>query len=1131
MKKIFKINLIFFLFSGCLVAQEELIFSHDHGIYENPFTLTVSVANTNASIRYTLDGTNPMTSASAMVQSTPASVGIDPALTAGRDLAPGFIITVCATANDTLISDIVSQTYLFVNRVLQLSPDNQKPGAAWMDHGLNNQQISYGMDPEIYNNAAYNPYMQQALLQAPSMSLITDLANLFDAEDGIYVNANMHGIEWERPASLELLNPDGSEGFQINCGIRIRGGWSRHPENPKHAFRVFFRSEYGKGKLDYPLFGDEGADEYDKVDLRTSQNYSWSYYGDNRNSFMRDVFSRDTQGEMGQPYTRSRFYHLYINGTYWGLFQTQERSEAAYAEAYFGGNKDDYDTIKRQSTENYDARNVEATDGNLDAWTKLWDMGEVGFEDNARYFEAQGLNPDGTVNPEFEKLLDVDNLIDYMLNTFYVGDFDGPVSAFAGNQGSNNFYCIYNRVNPDGFKFFRHDAEHSLFNDGDGDNCCSDRTGPFPAGQNFSDSNPQWTHQQLSVNALYRARFADRAYKHMFNGGALTYQKSIERINRRKAEIDLAIIAESARWGDSKNDTPRNKTHWENAVDYIINDFLPGRTEAVLNQLTGKGLFSAIQPPQFVQQGGVVSKGYSINFQEATNPIFYTLDGSDPFTPFNNDENFSAEVIIPATAKKVIVPTADIGTTWRTDINFNDDSWLDCSGTPGGIGYETDSGLENLISLNVGSYMLEGNSNPNSSCYIRIPFEVSEEQLSNAGTLILHMLYDDGFVAYLNGVQVASEFAPDPPQWNSFSTGLHEAESYQSFNISGALQNLHAGTNLLAIQGINTSLTSSDFMILPILELSNNAIGGSPSESAIEYTEPVTINASVTIKARMQQGNNWSPLNEASFLVPLDLNDLRVTELHYHPLPNDTLVSHTEYEFIEFKNVGSSELNLNAVTFINGITYTFPGGSTVQPGGFIVLASNALEFFTRYGFQAFGEYEGQLANGGERMVVIDAVGDTLFDFTYSDDPPWPSQADGAGYSLVALNTNGLGHPGNSTYWAASGNIHGSPGEDDIVSDVEDGDRPNIPSQFTLQQNFPNPFNPQTVIRYSLPLTSKVKLSVYEITGREIKTLVDEYKTAGEYKVIFNAENLATGIYIYKIEAGDFTAFRKMVLIK
>src|SRR5690606_10976599 len=122
--------------------------------------------------------------------------------------------------------------------------------------------------------------------------------------EGIYVNAYMHGEEWERQCSLELIDTDNTVEFSVNAGVRIRGGASRKPSNPKHAFRLFFRKEYGPGKLQYPLFGDEGASEFDKVDLRTEQNYSWSMDGDSHNTFLRDVFSRDTQRDMGQPYTR-----------------------------------------------------------------------------------------------------------------------------------------------------------------------------------------------------------------------------------------------------------------------------------------------------------------------------------------------------------------------------------------------------------------------------------------------------------------------------------------------------------------------------------------------------------------------------------------------------------------------------------------------------------------------------------------------------------------------------------------------------------------------------------------------------------------------------------------------------------
>ncbi len=122
----------------------------------------------------------------------------------------------------------------------------------------------------------------------------------------------------------------------------------------------------------FRLFGDEGVSEFDKIDLRTTQNYSWAFQDDGRNNFLRDIFSRDAQGEMGQPYTRGRYYHLYINGQYWGLYQTEERPEANYASSYFGGNDSDYDVVK--SSGGSGGHQNEATDGNLDAYRRLADF-------------------------------------------------------------------------------------------------------------------------------------------------------------------------------------------------------------------------------------------------------------------------------------------------------------------------------------------------------------------------------------------------------------------------------------------------------------------------------------------------------------------------------------------------------------------------------------------------------------------------------------------------------------------------------------------------------------------------------------------------------------------------------------
>lgn len=98
----------------------------------------------------------------------------------------------------------------------------------------------------------------------------------------------------------------------------------------------------------------------------------------------------------------------------------------------------------------------------------------------------------------------------------------------------------------------------------------------------------------------------------------------------------------------------------------------------------------------------------------------------------------------------------------------------------------------------------------------------------------------------------------------------------------------------------------------------------------------------------------------------------------------------------------------------------------------------------------------------------------------------------------------------------------------VVTDVEDN---SIPTEFKLDQNYPNPFNPSTTISYQLPATGFVTLKVYNVLGEEVAELVNENKPAGNYSVNFNATELASGMYIYKISAGNFIQTKKMILMK
>jgi hypothetical protein len=921
-------------------------FSMQRGFYRNSFDVIVGAATQNATIRYTLDGSDPRTSSTASERISPATIRIDPESTEGqRGKTPGVVLRACTLAPGYSVSEPITQTYLFVEKVGALSPDGVKPGSNWPNPttSANPQVINYGMDPDVLNDPRYKDLIDDALLAIPTISVATDLKHLFAPDSGIYMNALQDGREWERPASIELLHPDGTGGFQINAGIRIRGGWSRHGENPKHAFRFFFRREYGKGELEYPLFGSEGVDRFDKLDLRTSQNYSWSYPGHlgQYNTMNRDVFSRDLQREMGEPYTRSRYCHLYINGVYWGLFQTQERPEARFAVSYFGGNVEDYDVIK-----NDDGYVVGATDGDLTAYRELWNACNSGFSSNANYFKLQGLNVDGTRNASYKVLVDIDNLIDYMLIIFYTGNFDSPTTKFGQNKNPNNFYCIYNRNGNDGFKFFAHDAEHTLRTtggEGPGVGLSENRVniGTLTDSyrmvvSDFSTFHPQWLHFKLSENAEYRLRFADHVYKHFFNQGCMTPEKATALFLSREKELEMAIIAESARWGDTYLNPIGTKALWQSAINDIVNTYFPRRTNIVLDQLKSANLYPAIDPPVFMN---------------------------------GNEE--------------ILTRTLQV---------------------------EPGSKLRLL--------------NPNST--------------------------------------------------------------------KGTIQYTIDGRDPRAIGGGIAASTKD---------------GGDEVE--------VTVNATTAVKARVQDGATWSALHEIILFADDNASDLKITEIHYHPLDGDS-VDGSEYEFVELKNIGAASINLSQAHFVDGITHTFPSGTIIDPNKFIVLASNRQEFNNRYHFFPFGEYSAQLDNGGERITLLTVVGDTIFTVRYDDRAPWPESPDSLGYSLVTREVNPTGDLNDPSNWRASYAIHGSPGRDDLASTSVGAPTAEHPTSFVLHQNYPNPFNPATKIPYTLRSNGWVRLSVYNLLGQEVAVLVDGIQDQGLHEAVFSGTGLGSGIYFYRL---------------
>jgi len=245
--------------AGALGITSDVWFSHERGFYDASFDLILSTEMDDAEIRYTLDSSQP-TITHGTDYSGPVTIGPDTTVVRAAAFRPGW-----------LDSYVNTQTYIFLDDVI-VQPNNPSgfpndwKGNYYTSADLPpSQQVpaDYEMDPDIVSGN--ETQAKGALLSLPTISIVTEVDNLFDLETGIYSNSWMGGLDWERPASAEYFDSNGTKEFQVNCGLRIHGGWFRKPLlTNKHSFRLLFKSGYGPNKLKFLMFDDEDAtDSFD----------------------------------------------------------------------------------------------------------------------------------------------------------------------------------------------------------------------------------------------------------------------------------------------------------------------------------------------------------------------------------------------------------------------------------------------------------------------------------------------------------------------------------------------------------------------------------------------------------------------------------------------------------------------------------------------------------------------------------------------------------------------------------------------------------------------------------------------------------------------------------------------------
>jgi hypothetical protein len=231
-------------------------------------------------------------------------------------LAITTTLTVRAAAFLTgqLPSRPVTHTYIFPEQVLSQPQNPSGFPTTWGSWS----QVDYEMDPEIVNDGRFRSNILASLQSFPTLSIVMNTDDMFGGQ-GIYSNPtrqvpNNPLSQVEKACSAELIHPDGSPGFQLDCGIRIQGGASRTPNNnPKHSLRILFKNDYGPGKLDYPFFEDSSVTSFDSIILRGEYNNSWIHWAPDqrlRGSNARDQWGRDTQIAMSGLGSYGNYVHL-----------------------------------------------------------------------------------------------------------------------------------------------------------------------------------------------------------------------------------------------------------------------------------------------------------------------------------------------------------------------------------------------------------------------------------------------------------------------------------------------------------------------------------------------------------------------------------------------------------------------------------------------------------------------------------------------------------------------------------------------------------------------------------------------------------------------------------------------------
>lgn len=553
--------------SGVTAVCAPVHFSMSRGFFTQPFDLALSTPTPAGYIRYTLDGTIP-TDLNGRLYAAPLRV------------TNTTLLRAAAFRSGALPSTVATHTYFF------------------------NQSAAIRSLPVLsIVTASSNLVGRTGILGMNGGSRSGDGAFITNNAATDYHNPSMHGIAWERPVSAELIEPADNSGFQIDCGIRVQGSdWQRPRTTPtsKFSLRLYFRSDYGPGRLEYPLFPNTTVQSFDQLVLRAG-------YNEPANPFIRDELGRRLFGDMGNVSSQGRFFQVFTNGSYAGYYNPCERVHEEWAREHHGGSGD-WDIIAPSFATSSEGLGV--VDGDRNDFSSLHNYinGQTATTIN---------NP--AVYLEIARRLDLKNFVDYcLINTH----------AAMGDWPANNWRAGKDRGPGGIWRFYVWDAEWGFGFGGRGftrDSFAESGGGPGDSGLNSTGASEiARIYQKLRSSREFRLLWADRIHKHYFNGGALTDLNITNRLSEMRTELGTVFamnMGELSPFLSSRR-------------GYMMGFFNFYGLYGVSNSLYGT--YASSNAPVLSQHGGRVAPGFSLTMTAPLGGIiYYTTNGHDPRVPFS----------------------------------------------------------------------------------------------------------------------------------------------------------------------------------------------------------------------------------------------------------------------------------------------------------------------------------------------------------------------------------------------------------------------------------------------------------------------------------------------------------------